>query len=53
MQPDAEPWPFVTIPGYETIAMNLTETSSGLEMGFCPLVTPCQLQAFEDFAYDY
>jgi hypothetical protein len=51
--PDAGKWPFVTINGYEVIASNLIATSSGREMGFCPLVTPDQLQDFEDFAYKW
>jgi hypothetical protein len=50
--PNAEAWPYVKIDGYETISSNLIETSSGREMGFCPLVTPEQLPSFEDFAYD-
>jgi len=53
MLPDASVWPFVTIPGYETITKNLIETSAGREMAFCPLVRPEQLSDFEDFAYDY
>jgi hypothetical protein len=51
--PNAEAWPYVKIDGYETISSNLIETSSGREMGFCPLVTPEQLSSFEEFAYDY
>lgn len=51
--PDADAWPFVTLPGYENITANLIETSSGREMAFAPLVTPDQLSDFEDFAYDF
>jgi hypothetical protein len=51
--PDADKWPFVAIAGYEVISSNLIATSSGREMGFCPLVTPGQLQDFEDFAYKF
>jgi len=53
MLPDASAWPFVTLPGYETIATNLIATSAGREMAFSPLVSPEQLSDFEDFAYDY
>lgn len=49
--PAADSWPFVAIDGYEVIASNLIATSSGREMGLFPLVTPDQLQDFENFAY--
>ena len=51
--PNADVWPYVTLPGYEEISTNLIETSSGREMGFCPLVTPEQLEDFETFAYNF
>ena len=51
--PNAEDWPFVTLPGFEEIAANLIKTSSGREMALCPLVTPEQRSSFEDFAYDF
>jgi hypothetical protein len=51
--PNADDWPFVTIYGYEDTATKLIETSAGREMGFAPLVTPDQLEAFEAFAYKY
>jgi hypothetical protein len=51
--PNKEAWPYVNINGYETISSQLIETSSGRGMGFCPLVTPDQLDDFEDFAYQY
>ena len=51
--PNAEDWPFVTLPGFEDIATNLIKTSSGRESALCPLVTPEQLSSFEDFAYDF
>jgi signal transduction histidine kinase/CheY-like chemotaxis protein len=50
---NASKWPFITIPGYESMATNLIDTSSGREMVVCPLVQQEQLEAFEDFAYDY
>lgn len=51
--PNKQAWPFVTINGYETITSQIIETSSGRGMGFVPLVTPDQLDDFEDFAYHY
>ena len=51
--PNADAWPFVTLDAYEEISTNLIETSSGREMGFCPLVTPEQLEEFETFAYNF
>ena len=51
--PNASDWPFVVIEGYEEMSTYLIETSSGREMGFCPLVVPENLAAFEDFAYNY
>jgi hypothetical protein len=51
--PNKEAWPYVNINRYETISSQLIETSSGRGMGFCPLVTPDQLDDFEDFAYQY
>jgi hypothetical protein len=51
--PNKQAWPFVNIIGYETITSQIIETSSGRGMGFCPLVTPDQLDDFEDFAYHY
>jgi hypothetical protein len=53
MRPDADIWPFITIPGFETISNNLVATSSGRDMGLAPLVTPEQLADFEDFIYDF
>ena len=51
--PNADAWPFVTLPGYENITSNLIKTSSGREMGLAPIVAPEQLSDFEDFAYDF
>jgi hypothetical protein len=57
MSPDANVWPFITIPGFETISNNLIATSSvrdpGRDMGLAPLVTPEQLADFEEFIYDF
>jgi hypothetical protein len=53
MSPDADVWPFITIPGFETISNNLIATSSGRDMGLAPFVTPEQLADFEDFIYDF
>ena len=51
--PNADAWPFVTLPGYEEITSYLIKTSSGREMAFAPLVTPDKRTDFEDFAYDF
>jgi hypothetical protein len=52
--PDAEAWPNVVISGYKDIATNIIATSSGRELGFCPLVKPGDEQdAFEEFAYEH
>mmetsp|Transcript_6804 Transcript_6804/g.17529 ORF Transcript_6804/g.17529 Transcript_6804/m.17529 type:complete len:971 (+) Transcript_6804:35-2947(+) len=48
-----EGWPFVYMDGYEEVAQNIIATSSGREMGFCPLVYPDQLSDFETHAYDW
>jgi hypothetical protein len=53
MRPDANIWPFITIPGFETLSNNLIATSRGRDMGLAPLVTPEQLADFEDFIYDF
>jgi hypothetical protein len=53
MSPDADAWPFITIPGFETIATNVIATSSGRDMGLAPLVKPEQLPDFESFIYDF
>lgn len=50
---DPEPWPFVTIAGFEEMANNIIDTSSGRSISLCPLVAPDQLSDFEDFAYDF
>jgi len=48
--PDAELWPFVHVKGFQIIAHNVMDTSSGMSMGFMPIVTPDQLIEFEDYA---
>ena len=51
--PNAQAWPFVTLPGFEEISTNLIKTSSGRELALSPLVAPEELSSFEDFAYDF
>ena len=51
--PNAEAWPFVTLPGFEEIATNLVKTSSGKALSYAPLVAPGELPSFEGFAYDF
>lgn len=53
MQPNADDWPFITIPGYETMAMNIINASSGQALGLAPLVRPDQIEEFETFIYDF
>jgi hypothetical protein len=50
---NASDWPYITIPGYESISTNLIETSNGREMGLCPIVRDDQVARFEEFAYNY
>lgn len=51
--PEVEPWPFVAVDGYEEMASDLIDTSSGRGMAFVPLVAPDHLEAFEEYAYQY
>lgn len=51
--PDISAWPFITINGFEEVASNVIDTSSGREMGFAPIVRPDQLIEFEEFAYNF
>ena len=51
--PRASSWPFVTIDGFEDVATDLIDTSSGRELGFAPIVRPDQLRGFEEFACSY
>jgi len=53
MLPYAEPWPFVTVKGFERQATNILETSSGVGSAFAPIVRPDQVDVFEDFVYDF
>jgi hypothetical protein len=43
--PDSSKWPLVDLNNFETIAINLIDTSMGCQMAFAPLVTPQQLPA--------
>ena len=51
--PDAEKWPFVTVPNFEIIVNNLLNTSSNEDMGFVPFVKPEQQEEWEDFIYRF
>jgi hypothetical protein len=51
--PDAEPWPFVFVPGYNDIVANIVPTSLSKGLNFAPIVLPEQAEAWEEFAYDY
>jgi signal transduction histidine kinase/CheY-like chemotaxis protein len=50
--PDSSKWPLVDLNNFETIAINLIDTSRGCHMAFAPLVTPQQLPTFEEHAYN-
>jgi len=50
--PDAALWPFVLVDGYEKTSNRLVDTISGDGMGFAPIVSPGELEAFENFAYE-
>lgn len=47
--PSKDEWPFVDIRGFEVIAKNVIETSSGQALGLLPFVTPEQLVEFNAF----
>ena len=51
--PNAADWPYVAIDGFNEIAADLIETSSGRGLTFIPIVHPDQVETFEAFAYDY
>lgn len=48
--PDAEPWPFVSVPGYNDIVGNIVPTSLSWGLNFAPIVLPEQAEAWEAFA---
>lgn len=48
--PDAEPWPFVFVPGYNEIVANVVPTSLSKGLNFAPIVLPEEAVAWETFA---
>ena len=50
--PDAAEYPFVLVDGYDAISSGMLETIHSDSIGYAPIVTPEQLDAFEEFAYD-
>lgn len=51
--PDAEPWPFVSVPGYIDIVSNIVPTSLSWGLNFAPLVQPGeQAETWEAYAQD-
>jgi len=46
-------WPFVSQMDYESIAMNIIDTSNGCFIAYAPILTPVQVPAFESFAEDF
>jgi len=53
MLPDADKWPFVSVPGYIDIASKIVPTSLSLGLNFAPIVLPEQVDKWERFAYEY
>ena len=51
--PNATQWPYVALPGYQDIAMDLIKLTSASNIGFTPLVYSDQQAEFEEFAYAY
>lgn len=56
--PSASAWPYVALPGFETMAEEIISTSDLQELSFCPKVQPEELERgqqekFEEFAYNY
>ena len=48
--PDAGPWPFVFVPGYNDIVDHVVPTSLSKGLNFAPIVLPEQAEAWEEFA---
>jgi len=53
MLPDADPWPYVSVRGFERLANDLIKTSSGVAMAFAPIIRGDEVEQFEAYAYDY
>jgi hypothetical protein len=51
--PDAGAWPYVGLTDYESITNKIIDASAGDLTSLLPLITPDQITAYEDFAYDY
>jgi hypothetical protein len=41
------------VPGFERIVQNLLKSSSGVDMGFVPIVKSEEAAEWENFAYDF
>jgi hypothetical protein len=48
--PDAAPWPFVFVPGFNEIVDHVVPTSLSKGLNFAPIVLPEQAEAWEEFA---
>jgi len=53
IHPDAEKWPFVTVPGWEETTTNLLQATKGDDMGLIPIVHADQVEEYENFAYKF
>ena len=51
--PDAEPYPFVTLPNFQMISNDMRRIARMQTLGFLPIIRREQLQEFEDHAYAY
>lgn len=47
--PDAEPWPFVDMKGYNSIVDNIVPTSLSKGLNFAPIVLPEQVEEWEEY----
>jgi hypothetical protein len=50
--PDAEPWPFVAVPGYNDMIDSIGPTSLAKGLNFAPIVLPEQAEEWEAFAQE-
>lgn len=51
--PQTDPWPFVTVDGFEDISNKLIVSTDAKGMFFAPFVEHSSLSDFEDFAYTF
>lgn len=51
--PNASAWPFVTLPGFTEISMNIMSVTSARELALVPFVQKDQIEEFQSFALQY